>query len=69
MAPSVSLNAGNGLFFCLQTIARKETQQLLNNGDSRLQAAYRIDSSCYFVMPTRHQNRPAIYLGHLKIAL
>lgn len=66
MAPTLSLRSGTDYFLSPDN-SQKESSQLLNNGDSRIQAAYRIDSSCYFVMPTRHQNRPAIYLGHLHL--
>lgn len=66
MAPSVNLRSGTNYFLSPDN-SQKGSQQLLNNGDSRLQAAYRIDSSCYLVMSTRQQNKPAIYLGHLTL--
>lgn len=66
MAPAVTLSSGTNYFLSPDN-SQKGTNQLLNNGDSRLQAAYRIDSSCYFVMPTRDRNKPAIYLGQLKL--
>lgn len=66
MAPHVSISSGLNYYLSPDNY-QKGSLQLLNNGDSRLQAAYRIDSSCYFVMPSRQQNKPAIYLGHLRL--
>ncbi len=66
MASPVTLGAGTNYYLSPDN-SQKGSLQLLNNGDSRLQAAYRIDSSCYFVLSTRAQNRPAIYLGQLKL--